>query len=723
MILVLIALITHWRWIFMNEIFSSGDTSQFSWFINTCRDIYSSPSAWTLDTSGSGFGRINFVLSMYPSLSLMYGSLCTFFQSTIIASKLVYLVPMAILSLIGSFMLISYLLKNKTAAIVGALVYGYNVPALVLQTGTAQWAVAYGFTPLILYLFIKSIDNKKLILSLIVGLVGFIAGSYDFRILYIVLWIMLFYVVYKVFSNIKNRNFKRIFSTLMFGIIPFVVMFLLNSFWIMPFYLSDTLFHNVAFDRALFGSHFFYLSHAVTLFHPYWTGESLKVFTVQQIPFYFWLIPNIAALGLIFNYRNKKVWFFAFIAALGILLAKQEDNPFPHLYLWLYNHFPGFNAYREASKFYMLVALGYSVLIGAFVKSLMQIKVSRNYFFYARYLILVVIASVFIWNAKPLFTGEIGRLFNTISLPADYKILAEILENDTQFSRTLWFPALSKWSYFDNLHPRYVIYYDAYAWYLEFKKNPKYKEHVYNTTKVAPDLPWNFEVLNQSFSDNFLDITSTKYIVIPPQYKDTPDDDMFLGTSINDRPFIINFFDNLNFIKRIDIGTKDMVAYENFNYKPLIYITEEMETVYKKVPYKVVDYKYINAAEYTIEIKNINKPLYLNFNNTYAKDWALELEGKHQLSDKDHLQTDMQFNVFYINPTDIIKNYSTESYTKNTDGSINFNLRLYYIPQDLVNIGTYISLATFIGVFIYLIVYILKIVFRAKRLKFKIIGK
>ena len=166
-----------------------------------------------------------------------------------------------------------------------------------------------------------------------------------------------------------------------------------------------------------------------------------------------------------------------------------------------------------------------------------------------------------------------------------------------------------------------------------------------------------------------------------------------------------------------------MVAYENFNYKPLIYITEEMETVYKKVPYKVVDYKYINAAEYTIEIKNINKPLYLNFNNTYAKDWALELEGKHQLSDKDHLQTDMQFNVFYINPTDIIKNYSTESYTKNTDGSINFNLRLYYIPQDLVNIGTYISLATFIGVFIYLIVYILKIVFRAKRLKFKIIGK
>src|SRR3989344_4311848 len=225
MILVLIALITHWRRIFMNEIFSSGDTSQFSWFINTCRDIYSSPSAWTLDTSCSGFGRINFVLSMYPSLSLMYGSLCTFFQSTIIASKLVYLVPMAILSLIGSFMLISYLLKNKTAAIVGALVYGYNVPALVLQTGTAQWAVAYGFTPLILYLFIKSIDNKKLILSLIVGLVGFIAGSYDFRILYIVLWIMLFYVVYKVFSNIKNRNFKRIFSTLMFGIIPFVVIF------------------------------------------------------------------------------------------------------------------------------------------------------------------------------------------------------------------------------------------------------------------------------------------------------------------------------------------------------------------------------------------------------------------------------------------------------------------------------------------------------------------
>ncbi len=722
-ILVFIVLITHWRWVFLNEHFSSGDSAYFSWFVNTCRDLFRFPSIWSsldVNTSGTGFGGLDVLLSWYPSLYFMYAGLAVFFQNAIIASKLVFLIPIPIISAIGSFLLIQYLLKNKTAGIIGSIVYSYNVPFLILQTGTIQWAMAYALAPLILFFFIKSIDNKKLTLSVLTGLISFVAGSYDFRILYIVFWVMLFYIIYQILFEIKDKLYTKIVPILEYGFIPFFIIFLLNFFWILPFYFSNTLSHNLLFDRAIFGSQFVNLSQGLTLFHPYWTGGPPSVFTVQPIPFYFWLIPIFALMGLITNFKNKKILFFAFIAILGILLTKQEDYPFPHLYLWLFNHFPGFNAYREASKFYMLIALGYSVLIGAFAKSLMQIKIKNTLFFYARYFILAVMIGIFIWNSKPLITGEIGRLFTPITLPSDYKILADFLDSDHQFSRTLWVPAYSKWSFFNNDHPRYSLYYNAYEWFLEFQKNPAYRVHVYNTTKIYYNLFWNVDLFNQSFSDIFLDITNTKYIIVPPQYKNIPDDDMFLGTSVNDRPFIINLLDHLAFIKKINIGTKDIVVYENFNYKPLIYITSMMDNVYKAIPYKAVNYQYMSPTEYLVEIKKISKPIYLNFNNSYAKDWVLDLGDRHYLSNKDHLQTNMQFNAFYINPIEITKNYDKKFYTKNTDGSINLKLRLYYKPQDLVNIGVYVSLATLISVFTYLIIDLFKVKdFALKQLKFK----
>lgn len=62
------------------------------------------------------------------------------------------------------------------------------------------------------------------------------------------------------------------------------------------------------------------------------------------------------------------VVFFALLSVIGILLGKQVSEPWGNLYYFLYDHLPGFNAFREASKFYILVVLGYAVGIGALVE-------------------------------------------------------------------------------------------------------------------------------------------------------------------------------------------------------------------------------------------------------------------------------------------------------------------------------------------------------------------
>src|SRR3989344_5784396 len=112
-ILVFIVLITHWRWIFLNEYFSSGDSAYFTWFVDTSRDFFRFPSIWSsldVNTAGTSFGGLDVLLSEYPSLSFMYAGLAIFFQNTIIASKIVFLIPIPIISVIGSFLLIQYLL-------------------------------------------------------------------------------------------------------------------------------------------------------------------------------------------------------------------------------------------------------------------------------------------------------------------------------------------------------------------------------------------------------------------------------------------------------------------------------------------------------------------------------------------------------------------------------------------------------------------------------------
>ncbi len=56
--------------------------------------------------------------------------------------------------------------------------------------------------------------------------------------------------------------------------------------------------------------------------------------------------------------KREYILFFALVALVGMLLGKQVSEPFPTLYNWLYETLPGFNAFREASKFYPTIPQG-----------------------------------------------------------------------------------------------------------------------------------------------------------------------------------------------------------------------------------------------------------------------------------------------------------------------------------------------------------------------------
>jgi hypothetical protein len=268
----------------------------------------------------------------------------------------------------------------------------------------------------------------------------------------------------------------------------------------------------------------------------------------------------LAALGLILYRRNPQIVFFGLITLIGALLTKQEAEPLSHLYLWLYSHVPGFNAFREASKFYFLIVLGYSVLIGALVKGIGEIKRSKKVWTVGKVIIVLGITGLFLWNTKPFITGEIGTIFVPREIPNDYLITKDFILNQPDYFRTYWIPISSRWSIYTNQHPK-VNGIDIV--------NGDWANLAMNSASKSPTNQQIVSILKQPYAKNLLDRASIKYIFVP--LRDEANNDDFFVFYGDDRQFYVDTLNSLPFLKRIDIGTKNLAVYENTDFKPYIF--------------------------------------------------------------------------------------------------------------------------------------------------------
>lgn len=173
------------------------------------------------------------------------------------------------------------------------------------------------FSNLAILFFIRLLEQKNLKNSILTALFLFLSGINDLRILYITIWILFFYFIYFItfiyrdvmVSNHKKEN-EGILKNFFYAGIPVVILILLNIFWILPSMLTESIGSNDILNRSLFGNNYSNLSNAITLFHPFWINGKTEWFTLQNIPFYFWLIPFLATFGLILHRKNKKIMFF-----------------------------------------------------------------------------------------------------------------------------------------------------------------------------------------------------------------------------------------------------------------------------------------------------------------------------------------------------------------------------------------------------------------------------
>ena len=695
-ILLIINIIVHWCWVSNLQYITYGDSGIYlpetqKELVKNSVQIYESNLNFGLLSLNAGYKVIEFFQGILAQLGIFYN----------ISFRILFLWPYVFLSPIAAYFIFSKFIKLKIDVFIAALVYLFSTYILLIQTGhilVLLGSLFLTFALLFSYKFYIESNSSKNYGGLIFFL--FLLSSYEFRIFYIGVFVIGLLVLYK-FTFIK-KSFKDLWSYI--GAILFVI--LLNFYWLFPLLSENKVTSNELFSRSLFGNNFFDISSSLTFFHRFWTGGSPTIFIRQPIPFYFWLIPIFAILSLVPKKKNPFLLYFALLALVGIFLTKQSGEPFPNAYQWLYNHFPGFNAFRETSKFYFLIALGYSVLIGTFVSWLWENWNKQKWQIYGKYFLTFLVIAIFLWNTKPIITDEMGTLFVPRHIPSEYIILKDFVLKQPEYFRTMWTPRDSRWGIFTNQKPKI-----SNVAVIEKKKKKNISlEPEYNN---LPENKKITEIFKIKGANELFDISSIKYVIVP--IRDfTNEDDFFIyyggSENANIREWYISELDKVEWLKKIDIGTKDLVTYENENFRPHIYMTKEQETIYQKLPYEKVDFEQKNPSEYKVHLKNVSEPFYLNFSESYHPDWGVKIGnfnwfsailGKNYfLKGENHMKNNAGLNSFYIDLSSISNNNNC---TKNEDGSYNFDLTLYFKPQSYFYLGLIISGTTLVGITGYLL--------------------
>jgi hypothetical protein len=583
-----------------------------------------------------------------------------------------FLIPFLMLGSISSYLLIRELItKNSFFISIGILVYMTNTYILMAAGGgQIQIALAYAIAPLVLLRFIKIIDffnkekpvfqNIKLIrLSQISGLVLAVQMMFDPRIVYITLLaVMIYFILHMRFEISRNNAIDVLIRLLYTVFIPIGILVLLHAIWILPtlVYRQNPIQEMGSAFSSLDAVKFFSFAqfeNAISLLHPNWPENIFGKVGFMRPEFL--AIPIFAYSSLLFVrkvQRPRMVLYFAFLGLVGAFLAKGANDPFGIVYLWLFDHIPGFLMFRDPSKFYLLIALSYSALIafslGQIWEKLTKIKFKLITISHINSILIVSFLLIWLFTIRNAALGEIDGTFKIREVPASYIALKDYLNEKPEFFRTLWIPKLQRFGFYSENHPA-VMAADLLN---------KYSLHDLLTELAKPRTE---KVLQQS---------GVKYVIVPLD----SEGELF----IEDRKYS----------KRQDTYTRDQMKkiswlqYEkNIDGNDIFRVNNSKDRFWFAEDNAPVSWRMINPTHYQVELKEIKNNRKLVFSEAFNPQWKMKNRSMSISSEK----FNERFNSFQVSQQQGV-------------------IDIYFEPQRLVTIASMISGISLISLVILLIV-------------------
>ncbi len=550
-LLFVINLVVYFRWFFDYSYLTSGDWSFH--FKESIQDFIG-PPIWR---DFKDFGSVDVMPAFYPA-QVGYWILQYLGFDYNLMERIFYFWPAVLISSFGMFFFANRLFQNNFIALISSIVYSFNTIFISFLAGWLTFAVVYSILPLIFLLLFELLDRPSGKKTIIFGIILGISFSYEPRISYVVSILVLFYLLYdSILQIIISKNYLLIIKRISLIFIVFSIFILLHFFWILPTVLSTS----SALEAKLAASPFTSYNtiyDAITLHNYAWNGESLKPFVRGRgdLDVFLFLIP-ISSFGYLAVSRrlNKIPIFFSIVAIVGIFLIKQGNSPFPDTYEWLFYNLPTFRMFRESSKFWILIAFSYAILIGYFLNELSKnIRIRDIY-----YLFSILFIIILLWNTKSVIDGSLGFTFVGKDVPQDYGLLKNYLNSDKEYYRTLWVPEKTRFSFYNNLHPSIGLYRSIGN---EWKDYVDYKLSQFKWP-IGKKITY---ILNQNYSKTLIDSSSIRYVIIPYDR----DNETFIHYGKKD--FYISELDNISWLRKVNLDTSNnTVIFENIGYKNHIY--------------------------------------------------------------------------------------------------------------------------------------------------------
>lgn len=462
-------------------------------FISLSKGIFL-PFTWRNTLIGDGMG--SYVLNTmwsYPTMFIFQNFLKLHIPFWFQMKYLAFL-PSLLISYLG-FKKLNQSFKFQTA--IAWLFYVTNTYfILLLDGGQLNLVLAYSFFPLVYYFYKNAISTEKISFSKTItyGLSLCFISSFDIRLLF-PLYILIGVDFIVSFSLKREKKIlTSILKFLLLNLVGLTTFALLNLYWIVPGVLSKKIELPQGYGSVnnLLSLNFTSVTHSLFVQQPHWY---LNIFGKISNPiWYFGLLPLFVILGYLFV-KNKNKRVFMGLLIVGIFLTKGANPPLSNVYTWLFTYIPGFNVFRDSTKFFVLISLSYSLLLGMLFQRLKKEKI-RLY----RVVFFLLLSFVAITNYPVL----VGKLTGTFSEPPYLPFVQkanQIISSDASFSRSLWLPVKLSLGYVSYLHPSL----DAI---IAIQKRP------FEVGIVGAYEQFNF-LREASYAGQLLKIAGIKYIAYP----------------------------------------------------------------------------------------------------------------------------------------------------------------------------------------------------------------
>lgn len=533
------------RFWFTSNVVCKGDCVYF--FPDNLKSFFSLPYFWNTSPFGSGMGYFALPTLMFAPPSFFLGTLYYLFNFDFtVIEKIAWFFPFLILSSSGFFYLAKVLKLEKIGTFFGAFFYLLNTYILlVLDGGQVGIALAYSLTPWSFSLFIKSLEENyydKILSGFFLSLLIF----FDLRVAYLN---CLLFFAYSLFCLIirKNRVREIILSWFFVFLIPLAIHF----FWIGS--LIKTNFAGISGIYTLSSQVNFLswmnLSNGLFLYQPHWYQNIFG--KINPIEFSFFLIPLLVFVNLMVNSKVKEIYFFIFVSLVSIFLIKGSQEPFGDIYSWLFIKIPGFNMFRDPSKFYILLCLSYSLLIGFSTQKIISYFPKK-----ARGVLFLFLSAYFIFIIRPVWMGNMLGTFKPQKIPQDYLVLKNDISQDNNFSRSIWYPNRREYSYSSPRHPALDATLDI------FHLRP-FDIAISGTYDI-------FSYLEHPFTPQLFDVLGIKYVIASDSVKKYE----LSKSEIKDKKRLYRVLDKTKWLKK-ENQFSNISLYETNSSRDHFFLTQE----------------------------------------------------------------------------------------------------------------------------------------------------